>query len=126
MDEKVSVASCSGMSPNGLIARVSCDDLSKKESNISSLCMGSVSAERDGYFQFITKYPIISVNGCGNTCVNKIMKQKRIEVKRTVIVKKELEKNNLKATDTSRLDENGEECVRVVCDAIKDTINKIK
>ncbi|MDD6285497.1 MAG: putative zinc-binding protein [Methanosphaera sp.] len=121
MSEKVSVAACSGMSPMGLVARVSCDDLSKSDNHISSICMSSVSANRDGYINYIDKYPIIAVNGCKNNCVNSILKQKKISVSRTVIVKKVLDEANLKANDTSRLDIEGEKCV----DKVKDVINEV-
>ena len=44
MEEKIALAACSGMSPNGLVARVAVHDLAIDDVEILSICMGSTSA----------------------------------------------------------------------------------
>lgn len=122
MVKKIAIASCSGMSPNGLISRVACDDMSKEKENIISICMGATSGGRKGFDKLIKKYPIIAVNGCDGKCVNNILKQKGIEVANEINVDCELNRKNLKAFDTSRLDENGERCVSLIKNEIEKKI----
>ena len=48
MSEKVALAPCNGMSPNGLVGRVAVGDAKKENMDIISICMGSTSADIEG------------------------------------------------------------------------------
>ena len=48
MVEKIALASCNGMSPNGLVSRVAVGVCKKENENIISICMGSTSADIEG------------------------------------------------------------------------------
>lgn len=121
MAEKIALASCNGMSPNGLVSRVAVGDCKKENENITSICMGSSSADIEGKNNsMLKKYPIIAINGCSNNCVNKILKNKGIKVKQTIEVEKILESHNISSKDPFRLDDEGEKCVKI----IKEEINK--
>ena len=118
--DKVALAACSGMSPYGLVSRVASTDTASETDNTISICMGATSADRQGFRELIRKYPILAINGCESNCVNKIMKQKGVEVAKTINVMEELEKTDYKPNDVSRLDDEGEICVEI----IKEKINK--
>lgn len=118
--DKVALAACSGMSPYGLVGRVASTDTVSETDNTISICMGATSADREGFRALIRKYPILAVNGCESNCVNKILKQKGVEVAETINVKEELEKTEYAPNDVSRLDDEGEICVEI----IKEKINK--
>lgn len=121
MVEKIALASCNGMSPNGLVSRVAVGDCKKENENIISICMGSTSADIDGVNNpMLKKYPIIAINGCSNNCVNKILKNKGINVKQTIEVGEILKPHNISSKDPFRLDDEGEKCVEI----IKEEINK--
>lgn len=47
-DKKIALAACSGMSPYGLVARVTSTDTVDETDNTISICMGATSADRDG------------------------------------------------------------------------------
>jgi uncharacterized metal-binding protein len=126
MVDKVALAACSGMSPNGLISRVACGDCRKKNKQVISICMGSTAADIEGLNnEKIKQFPIIAVNGCDGGCVNKILKSKGIDAEDTVAVYKVLEKSDLVANDAFRLDEIGEKCVDKVKEEIEAKLNKI-
>ena len=73
MVDKIALASCNGMSPNGLVSRVAVGDCRKENDNVISICMGSISADISGKNnEMLKKYPIIAVNGCDGGCVNQI------------------------------------------------------
>jgi uncharacterized metal-binding protein len=74
------------------------------------------------YAGLIKKYPIIAINGCEGECVNKILAQRDVKPVKTINVLEELNKENLKPTDVSRLDEEGERCVQVIRRKIKEEI----
>ena len=95
-EKKLALASCSGMSPYGLITRVACSDAVEESDNFISICMGATSADREGFRELIRKYPIIALNGCEGSCVNKILDQKGIKVAKTINIKKELDKEDFK------------------------------
>ncbi len=121
MAEKIALASCNGMSPNGLVSRVAVGDCKNENENVISICMGSTSADINGENNpMLKKYPIIAINGCSNNCVNKILKNKGITVKQTIEVGEILKPHNISSKDPFRLDDEGEKCVEI----IKDEINK--
>lgn len=126
MSKKVALASCNGMSPNGLVSRVAVGDARKENINIISICMGSTSADIKGENNtMLKKYPIISINGCNGECVNKILENKNIDVKKSINVGKILENYEIKARDPFRLDEESEECVKIIKNEILSETKKI-
>ena len=126
MVNKVAIAACSGMSPNGLISRVACGDCRKNNKQVISICMGSTAADIEGLNnETIKQFPIIAVNGCDGGCVNKILNSKGIATEDTVEVYKVLEAYDLVFEDAFRLDEIGEKCVVVVKEVIERKVNKI-
>ncbi len=66
--EKIASSACTGISPYGLIGRVSCSDIINESKNTISICITATSAESGGYKNLIKKYPIIALNGCNNEC----------------------------------------------------------
>ena len=78
-NEKYALAPCSGMSPYGLITRAATTDAVIECDDLISICMCGTSAEREGFHELITKYPIIAVNGCESSCVDNILEQKGVQ-----------------------------------------------
>ena len=60
-----------------------------------------------------------------NGCVNKILKNKGIDVAGTVAVNEILEGFEVSARDPFRLDSEAEDCVKIIKDELTKTINKI-
>jgi len=123
-ENKIALAACSGMSPYGLVSRVTSADIVAETDNTISICMGATSADRDGFRNLIKKYPIIAINGCDGNCTQKILKQKGVKPIQNINVMDELNKKDLKPTDVSRLDKNGEICVEYMKNKIKKELNK--
>ena len=113
------------MSPNGLVARVAVHDLAIDDLEILSICMGSVSADSEGFQPLIKKYPILAINGCEGNCVTKILKQKGVNVIGELNVGDILAETDYKANDAARLDDEGEICVKIVKDTIEDKIDEL-
>ncbi len=122
-EKKYALAPCSGMSPYGLITRVASVDTVKERDDLISICMGATSADREGFKQLIRKYPIIAVNGCEGSCVDKILEQKGVKVAKIINAQEELNSENLKPTDPVRLDKNGEKCALVMKKKISELID---
>ena len=126
MVDKVALAACSGMSPNGLVSRVACGDCRKNNKQVISICMGSTAADIEGLNnEKIKQFPIIAVNGCDGGCVNKILTSKGITLRDTIAVYEILEKLGLSTNDAFRLDNDGEKCVNKIKEEIERKINKI-
>ena len=122
MVDKIALASCNGMSPNGLVSRVAVGDCRKENDNVISICMGSISADISGKNnELLKKYPIIAVNGCDGGCVNQILENKGIDVAETLGVGDVLANYDVSNDDPFRLDDGGEKCVKI----IKEKLNKI-
>jgi uncharacterized metal-binding protein len=123
---KIALAACSGMSPYGLISRITSADIVAETDNTISICMGATSADREGFKNLIKKYPIIAISGCDGDCTRKILEQKGVKPIKNINVMDELNEKNLKPTDVSRLDDNGEICVEYMKDKIKTKIKKLE
>lgn len=125
MDRKIALAPCNGMSANGLVSRVAVGDCRKEHDNVISICMGSTSADIEGKNNSALKrYPIIAINGCANGCVNAILDNKGIEVFKTVNAADILENYDVSANDPFRLDEDAEECVKIIKEVLDNMINE--
>jgi uncharacterized metal-binding protein len=122
--KKIALAACSGMSPVGLVSRVAASDTREERDNVISICMGATSADREGFRGMIKKYPLIAINGCEGECVNQILAQRDVKPVKTINVQEELNRAGLKATDVSRLDEEGERCVQVICRKIGEAVDE--
>ena len=123
MAEKIALASCNGMSANGLVSRVAVGDCKKENPNVISICMGSTSADTEGKNdEILKKFPIIAINGCDNGCVNKILSNRGIEVSKTIGVGDVLKEHKAFATDPFRLDSEGERCVEIIKNKINEEI----
>lgn len=125
MEEKISIASCSGMSALGLIGRATCNDLATENENILSICITATSADNEKFTELIKKYPILSINGCSDACVDKILKTKGVEVQKTVNIDKIFEAEDMETKDPSRLDNEGEEAVKKLKVIIKEEIDSM-
>jgi uncharacterized metal-binding protein len=124
MKNKIALAPCNGMSPNGLISRVAVGDVKKENENVISICMGSTSADIEGKNnEMLKKFPIIAINGCNNGCVNKILENKGIEVAKTISANDILENTEYSSKDPFRLNEEGEICVKIIKKEIEKTIS---
>ena len=125
MAEKIALASCNGMSANGLVSRVAVGDCKKENSNVISICMGSTSADTEGKNdEMLKKFPIIAINGCDNACVNKILSNRGIEVSKTIGVGDVLKEHKAFATDPFRLDGDGERCVEIIKNKINEELEE--
>ena len=123
MAEKIALASCNGMSANGLVSRVAVGDCKKENPNVISICIGSTSADTEGQNdEMLKKFPIIAINGCDNACVNKILSNRGIEVSKTLGVGDVLKEHKAFATDPFRLDSEGERCVEIIKNKINEEI----
>lgn len=121
--KRIALAPCNGMSANGLVSRVAVGDLRKESDEVISICMGSTSADIEGRnTEMLKKYPIIAINGCQNGCVNTILESKSIEVFKTVNVAEVLKDYDVEARDPFRLDEEAEECVKIIKKELKNSI----
>ena len=124
--KKIALAACSGMSPYGLITRVTSADTVAETDNTISICMGATSADREGFRNLIKKYPIIAISGCDGNCTSKILEQKGVKPAKNINVMDELNEAGLKPTDVSRLDEQGEICVKYMKDKIKNELKEFE
>jgi uncharacterized metal-binding protein len=122
---KIALAACSGMSPYGLVSRITSADIVAETDNTISICMGATSADREGFKNLIKKYPIIAISGCDGDCTRKILEQKGVKPIKNINVMDELNEKNLKPIDVSRLNDNGEICVEYMKDKIKKEIKKL-
>ena len=74
----------------------------------------------------LKKYPIIAVNGCDGGCVNKILRNKGIDVAKTMAVGEVLKEHNVSSKDPFRLDDEAEQCVKIIKDELNKYISEMK
>jgi uncharacterized metal-binding protein len=88
--------------------------------------MVATAADKEGFITLIKKNPIIAINGCESDCTTKILEQKGVKVTKNINVLEELDKENLKPRDVSRLDSEGEICVEYLKKKIKKDVIGLK
>lgn len=125
MREKVSIAACNGMSALGLVSRAVSNDLATENNKIVSICITATAANNQEFNNIIKKYPILAINGCSDSCVNKILKSKEVSIEKSFNIDKFLDDKNLEVNDPSRLDADGEKAVEELKNAILDELNSI-
>ncbi len=119
MEEKISIATCNGMSALGLIGRAACNDLVIENDNLISICITATVAENPEFNDIIKKYPIIAINGCSENCIDKILISKGFKSEKSMQIDKLIEEKDLKDLDPSRLDNKGEIVVKELKNLIK-------
>jgi uncharacterized metal-binding protein len=122
MKEKISLVPCSGLIPQGLIARTACTDVVEESESVISICITAAAAELEGIKDLVDKYPIITVNCCENACTDKILNNKEIKVTKTINTTEILTKENLNPKNISRLDAEDEKCVLALKNEIKELL----
>ena len=70
----------------------------------------------------LKKYPIISINGCKNNCVDTILENNGIELYKSINVSDILKDCDVSANDAFRLDDEAEECVKIVKKELKNSL----
>ena len=103
MADKIIIASCSGMSPNGLVARVAALDYVIDNEDVIELCMGLVSGDQINYNLLIKEYPVFAINGCDGNCVEKILNERGVKPAGAINIGEELEKQSYTPNDPARL-----------------------
>lgn len=124
-DKKIAVAACTGMSPNGLIARTAVSDMAVDFDEIISICLGATAADNEKFLDMVHNFNIISLNGCESHCVDKILKGKKGNIVKSLDIDDILDGTGHSPNDVARLDEEGEICVSLVKDAMKNTIENL-
>ena len=125
MADKIIIASCSGMSPNGLVARVAALDYVIDNEDVIELCMGLVSGDQINYNLLIKEYPVFAINGCDGNCVEKILNERGVKPAGAINIGEELEKQSYTPNDPARLDEEGEKCVEYIKTRLNEELKKI-
>ena len=114
MDEKIALVSCSGLSPLGLVVRAATVELALDNDNIVAACITEYSAQPNNCSPILEGAKIVSITGCGDDCVSTILKEKNIEIIKNIDAESVVKVFNLNPNDSIRLDDDGEEAVRVL------------
>ena len=125
MSEKIVLCACSGMNPRGEVARVSVYDLTVQDEDLEYCCIVASGGNYQKFINLAQDNTVIAVNGCENKCPETILRTKDASVEYNLNVSKLLKKHGLKAQNTVRINENDEECVKVIKDEIKSLIKTI-
>ena len=114
MDDKIALVSCSGLSPLGLVVRAATVELALDNENIVAACITEYSAQPNACSPILDDAKIVSITGCSDDCVSTILKEKYVEVVKTIDAETVVKAFNLNPNDSIRLDNDGEEAVKVL------------
>lgn len=114
MDEKIALVSCSGLSPLGLVVRAATVELALDNDNIVAACITEYSAQPNNCSPILDDAKIVSITGCTDDCVSVILKEKDIDVVKNIDAESVVKAFDLNPNDSIRLDDDGEEAVRVL------------
>ena len=114
MDDKIALVSCSGLSPLGLVVRAATVELALDNDNIVAACITEYSAQPNNCAPILEDAKIVSITGCSDDCVSTILKEKDIEVIKNIDAESVVKAFDLNPNDSIRLDDDGEEAVKVL------------
>ena len=114
MDEKIALVSCSGLSPLGLVVRAATVELALDNDNIVAACITEYSAQPNNCSSILDGAKIVSITGCTDDCVSVILKEKDVDVIKNIDAESVVKAFDLNPNDSIRLDDDGEEAVRVL------------
>ena len=114
MDDKIALVSCSGLSPLGLVVRAATVELALDNENIVAACITEYSAQPNACSPILDDAKIVSITGCSDDCVSTILKEKDVDVVKNIDAETVVKAFNLNPNDSIRLDNDGEEAVKVL------------
>lgn len=125
MDEKIALVSCSGLSPLGLVVRAATVELALDNPNIVAACITEYSAQPNNCSPILDDAKIVSITGCSDDCVSTILKEKDVDVIKNIDAESVVKAFDLNPNDSIRLDDDGEEAVRILKRFILNEIKNI-
>lgn len=125
MDEKIALVSCSGLSPLGLVVRAATVELALDNPNIVAACITEYSAQPNNCSPILDDAKIVSITGCSDDCVSTILKEKDVDVIKNIDAEIVVKAFDLNPNDSIRLDEDGEEAVKLLKRFILNEIQNI-
>lgn len=114
MDDKIALVSCSGLSPLGLVVRAATIELALDNENIVAACITEYSAQPNTCSPILDDAKIVSITVCADDCVSTILKEKDVDVVKNIDAETVVKAFNLNPNDSIRLDNDGEEAVKVL------------
>lgn len=114
MDDKIALVSCSGLSPLGLVVRAATVELALDNDNIVAACITEYSAQPNTCSPILDDAKIVSITGCSDDCVSTILKEKDVGVIKNIDAESVVKAFDLNPNDAIRLDDDGEEAVKVL------------
>lgn len=114
MNEKIALVSCSGLSPLGLVVRAATVELALDNDNIVAACITEYSAQPNNCSPILDDAKIVSITGCSDDCVSVILKEKDVDVVKNIDAESVVKAFDLNPNDAIRLDDDGEEAVRIL------------
>ncbi len=114
MSDKIALVSCSGLSPLGLVVRAATVELALENDNIVAACITEYSAQPNNCSPILDDAKIVTVTGCGDDCASVILKDKDVDVIKNISADSLVKAYDLNPLDSVRLDEDGEEAVKIL------------
>ena len=125
VSEKIALVSCSGLSPLGLVVRAATVELALENDNIVAACISEYSAQPNNCSPILDDAKIVSITGCGDDCASVILADKNVEVIKNISADVVVNAFDLNPLDSVRLDDDGEEAVKVLKRFILKELNEM-
>ncbi|WP_407453814.1 putative zinc-binding protein [Methanobrevibacter sp.] len=114
MSEKIALVSCSGLSPLGLVVRAASVELALENDNIVAACITEYSAQPNNCSPILEDAKIVTITGCTDDCASVILKDKDVDAIKNISADAVVKTYGLNPLDAVRLDEDGEEAVKIL------------
>lgn len=114
MTEKIALVSCSGLSPLGLVVRAASVELALENDNIVAACITEYSAQPNNCSPILEDAKIVTITGCADDCASVILKDKDVDAIKNISADAVVKTYGLNPLDAVRLDEDGEEAVKIL------------
>lgn len=114
MSDKITLVSCSGLSPLGLVVRAATVELALENENIVAACITEYSAQPNSCSPILDDAKIVTITGCGDDCASVILNEKDVESVKNIAADAVVKAYDLNPLDAVRLDDDGEKAVAIL------------
>ena len=97
-----------------MVVRAATVELALDNENIVAACITEYSAQPNTCSPILDDAKIVSITGCADDCVSTILKEKDVDVVKNIDAETVVKAFNLNPNDSIRLDNDGEEAVKVL------------
>ncbi|WP_455645527.1 putative zinc-binding protein [Methanosphaera sp.] len=124
MTKEITLVACSGLNPRGLVSRAVVSDLVDECDNCNFSCIVAMGGGNKKHISRARDNTLIAVNGCDKNCPAIMLEKDEVHVDEVVVIPEVLEDTPFFPKDSVRINDEEEECIKIIKEEVKKLMKK--